>query len=99
LVLFLALAAGPAASDAVDFRRYVVIGGAPTTIGPFGLEPSMKGVFEIYSLQPDGSSYSGATTNPLAFATQAPTAWMGIRSCLLEDKAAQRARCTTAGTP
>jgi hypothetical protein len=42
-------------ANARDYRRYIVIGGAPQ-LSPFGVQPpTIGGVFEIYSFEPDGS--------------------------------------------
>lgn len=57
VILVLALVAAATTAQPptgrIDFRRYIAVP-APG-FSPSGITPTLKGVFEIYSLEPDGS--------------------------------------------
>jgi hypothetical protein len=55
LLLIIATVCWTAAiASAAEYRRYIVLGGVPT-MTPFGFQPGMKRILEIYSFRPDGS--------------------------------------------
>jgi hypothetical protein len=54
LALFAAATtAAQPSNEPIQFRRYIAVPGSSFT--PSGITPQLKGVFEIYSLYPDGS--------------------------------------------